>query len=107
MATDVVAVVPYDSAWPRRFELERTLLEQALHPGWKAASTTSASTAVRGLAAKPIIDIMAAVRDLDEAGKAFQALRALSYVYTPHRPSIANHSRSPPLGLMRSRTACI
>jgi GrpB-like predicted nucleotidyltransferase (UPF0157 family) len=32
VATDVVAVVPYDSAWPRRFELERMLLEQALAP---------------------------------------------------------------------------
>jgi GrpB-like predicted nucleotidyltransferase (UPF0157 family) len=91
VATDVVAVVPYDSAWPRRFELERTLLEQALAPWLEGGVHHIGSTAVRGLAAKPIIDIMAGVRDLDEAGEAFQALRALSYVYTPHRPGIAHH----------------
>jgi GrpB-like predicted nucleotidyltransferase (UPF0157 family) len=95
VATNVAAVVPYDPAWPGRFELERTLLERALAPWLDGGIHHIGSTAIRGLAAKPIIDIMAGVRDLDEAREAFQPLRELSYVYTPHRPSIAHHFSKP------------
>ena len=44
------------------------------------------STAVSGLAGKPIIDMMAGVRDLAEARAAFAPLEALGYAYRPHRP---------------------
>jgi GrpB-like predicted nucleotidyltransferase (UPF0157 family) len=95
VATDVVAVAPYDPAWPRRFELERTLLEPALAPWLEGGIHHIGSTAIPDLASKPIIDIMAGVRDLDEARASFHPLRALSYVYTPHRPSIAHHFSKP------------
>jgi GrpB-like predicted nucleotidyltransferase (UPF0157 family) len=41
---------------------------------------------VPGLPAKPIIDMLAGVRDLDEARAAFAPLEALGYTYRPHRP---------------------
>ena len=44
------------------------------------------STSVPGLAAKPIIDMIAGVRDLDEARAAFPPLAELGYVHHPHRP---------------------
>jgi GrpB-like predicted nucleotidyltransferase (UPF0157 family) len=44
------------------------------------------STAVPGARAKPIIDIIAGVRDLEEARAAFEPLRALGYCYHEHRP---------------------
>jgi GrpB-like predicted nucleotidyltransferase (UPF0157 family) len=53
------------------------------------------ATSVPGLAAKPIIDMLAGVHDLDEARAAFEPLRGLSYVYTPHRPDIAHHFSKP------------
>ncbi len=53
------------------------------------------ATSVPGLAAKPIIDMLAGVHDLDEARAAFEPLRGLSYVYTPHRPGIAHHFSKP------------
>ena len=43
------------------------------------------STAVPGLAAKPIVDVMAGVRDLEEARAAFRPLAELEYVYFPYR----------------------
>jgi GrpB-like predicted nucleotidyltransferase (UPF0157 family) len=49
------------------------------------------STAVHGLAAKPIVDMIAGVRDLDEARAAHEPLEADGYFSTPHRPGIAHH----------------
>jgi len=53
------------------------------------------STAIPGLAAKSIIDMMAGVRDLEEARAAFAPLRMHSYYYTPHRPG-SHHFSKPP-----------
>jgi GrpB-like predicted nucleotidyltransferase (UPF0157 family) len=44
------------------------------------------STAVPGLAAKPIIDMIAGVRDLEESRAAFEPLGRLGYAFRPHRP---------------------
>lgn len=53
------------------------------------------STAVPGLASKPIVDMIAGVRDLDEARAAFEPLGEHSYVHTPHRPEEAHHFSKP------------
>ena len=44
------------------------------------------STAVPGLAAKPVIDIMAGVQSLEECRPAIATLEAIGYCYFPHRP---------------------
>jgi GrpB-like predicted nucleotidyltransferase (UPF0157 family) len=43
------------------------------------------STAVTGLAAKPVIDILAGVRDLESSRACFDVLARIGYVYAPHR----------------------
>ena len=43
------------------------------------------STAVPGLAAKPIIDIQVGVADLETARSCIEPLAALDYVYAPYR----------------------
>ena len=78
--------VPYDRAWPRLFEAERAALERVLAPWLVAGIHHIGSTAVPGLAAKPVIDMIAGVRDLDGARAAFEPLRALGYEYREHRP---------------------
>jgi len=79
-------VVPYDPEWPARFEQERARLETALAPWLDGGIHHIGSTAVPGLAAKPIIDMLAGVRDLEEAVAAFPPLEALGYTYREHRP---------------------
>jgi GrpB-like predicted nucleotidyltransferase (UPF0157 family) len=91
----VFAVVPYDPEWPRRFELESVLLERVLAPWLEGGVHHIGATSVPGLRAKPIIDMMAGVHDLEEARAAFEPLREHSYVYTPHRPGIAHHFSKP------------
>jgi len=82
----VVPYVPYDPEWPGRFEAERAVLELVLAPWLKGGIHHIGSTAIPGIAAKPIIDMVAGVRDLDETRAAFGPLRELSYEYAFHRP---------------------
>lgn len=79
-------VVPYDPEWPALFERERARLEKALAPWLEGGIHHIGSTAVPGLAAKPIIDMLAGVRNLAEARAAEDALAALGYTYREHRP---------------------
>jgi GrpB-like predicted nucleotidyltransferase (UPF0157 family) len=58
-----------------------------------------ASTAIPGIAAKPIIDMMAGVRDFEEARAAYEPLVAHGWAHTPHRPGIAHHFSRPSFGL--------
>jgi GrpB-like predicted nucleotidyltransferase (UPF0157 family) len=95
VADERIAVVPYDPEWPRRFEAERGLLERVLSPWLEDGIHHVGSTAVPGLAAKPIVDMIAGVRDLEEARAAFGALSKASYVHAPHRPGIAHHFAKP------------
>jgi|SRR5437016_9341069 len=80
-----VHVVPYDASWPTLFERERAILEPALAPWLGGPIEHVGSTAVPGLAAKPVIDIMAGVKDLAESRDAFPVVSDLGYVYFPYR----------------------
>jgi GrpB-like predicted nucleotidyltransferase (UPF0157 family) len=97
MADGPIVVVPHDPDWPRLFEAERELLERILGPWLQAGVHHIGSTAIPGIAAKPVIDMMAGVRDLEEARAAFDPLREQSYLSAPHRPDIAHHFAKPSL----------
>jgi GrpB-like predicted nucleotidyltransferase (UPF0157 family) len=83
--TQTVAV-PYNPDWPRQFEVERSLLRRALAPWLVADVEHVGSTAIPGMSAKPTIDMVAGIRDLDEARAASGPMAALDYVYRDHRP---------------------
>jgi GrpB-like predicted nucleotidyltransferase (UPF0157 family) len=95
VADEPIVVERYDPEWPRRFESERVLLEQVLAPWLKQGVHHVGSTAVPDLASKPIIDMVAGVRDLQEARAAFGPLCEQSYRYASHRPGIAHHFEKP------------
>lgn len=97
VADERIAIVPHNPAWRGRFEVERVLLERVLAPWLEGGIHHIGSTAIPGIAAKPIIDIIAGVRDLEEARAAFDPLRQHSYHHAPHRPGIAHHFDKPTL----------
>jgi GrpB-like predicted nucleotidyltransferase (UPF0157 family) len=87
-AEEPVRIVPYDARWPGHFERERTLLLEAIGP-WLAGSIEHiGSTAIPGLPAKPVIDIMAGVTSLDASRPALAPLAACAYCYFPYRPDV-------------------
>ena len=73
-----VVLVDYDPEWPRAFEGERDRIARALGP-LALAVEHHGSTAVPGLAAKPILDIMVAVARLDEVEEHERRLVAAGY----------------------------
>jgi GrpB-like predicted nucleotidyltransferase (UPF0157 family) len=77
-----VVVIDYDSQWPIVYEKEKNeILRVAGHK--VLAIEHIGSTAVPGLGAKPIIDIMVAVRHLSDADQCIQPLQSIGYEYVP------------------------
>ncbi|THB86151.1 GrpB family protein [Pantoea allii] len=74
-----IAVVPYDEKWPEAFSVESLLLKKILG---KVAVTIYhiGSTAVPGLLAKPVIDILLEVSTIDELDKCHSAMSNAGYV---------------------------
>ncbi len=62
---DATVVVEYDERWPAEFAAWRRRLDEALGPVAVSIEHVG-STAVPGLAAKPIIDIQVSVRDVED-----------------------------------------
>jgi GrpB-like predicted nucleotidyltransferase (UPF0157 family) len=60
-----VEVVPYDLKWPRLFEEEKTRLKRTVPESTLLSVEHFGSTAVPGLCAKPVVDVLVGVRSLD------------------------------------------
>ena len=83
MTRDPITIVPYDPEWPRAFDRERVELAAAL--GALAVRIEhNGSTAVPGLAAKPIIDIQVSVERLQPMSAYRTRLAGLGYTHVPH-----------------------
>ena len=61
-----VALHPYEATWPQAFEAERSRL-LTLFPGDFVEIEHIGSTAVPGLKAKPVIDLLAGVQSINDA----------------------------------------
>jgi GrpB-like predicted nucleotidyltransferase (UPF0157 family) len=83
-----ITVADYDPDWPGRFEDERAAIERVLGDAVLDIQHIG-STAVPGLAAKPVIDMLIAVADLDEARRrVVEPLASLGYDYVPEYESV-------------------
>lgn len=80
--TEKVVLKPYDPAWPHRFESEKIVLAE-IFAGCDAAIEHVGSTAVPGLGAKPIIDVIVGVRRLADVERRIEALEEAGYEYVP------------------------
>ena len=77
-----ITLAPYDPLWPREFARVGDELAAAL-PDWILSIDHVGSTAVPGLAAKPIIDVSVAVQDLGSGLSLRPVLEELGFVYRP------------------------
>lgn len=78
-------VVPYRTEWPAQFRAEADRIEGVLDGLVSGPVEHIGSTAIPGMPAKPLIDMMAPVADLAVADDAAQAMRSLGYTARPHR----------------------
>ena len=81
-----IRLTRYAPSWPARFEQERAALDDAIGKWVVCGVHHIGSTAVPGLEAKPIIDILAGVRDLEESRACFKPLSQPGYMYAPYLP---------------------
>jgi GrpB-like predicted nucleotidyltransferase (UPF0157 family) len=75
----------YDPRWATLFEEEAARLHAVLEPWLVEGIHHVGSTSIPGMAAKPVIDMIAGVRDLAEARAAFEPLTTLGYGHREHR----------------------
>lgn len=73
-----IEVVEYDPNWPELFELEAERIKQALGSNCIEIHHIG-STSIPGLSAKPIIDMLPIVRDIQAVDKAIKAMESLGY----------------------------
>ncbi|BFU43930.1 GrpB family protein [Krasilnikovia sp. MM14-A1004] len=88
VADEPIRLSPYDPAWPTGFEREAEILTEVLGSHVAGGVHHVGSTAVPGLTAKPIIDIMVGVVDLDSSRPCIDLLAGLSYCYAPYRQDV-------------------
>ena len=77
LKSKIVEVVPYDPLWPQLFQKEAAIIQEALQDASLELHHIG-STSVPGLAAKPIIDIIATVKN---PKKTIALLKAHGYTY--------------------------
>ncbi|MGH4012662.1 MAG: GrpB family protein [Pseudonocardiaceae bacterium] len=80
MRRDPIKIVAYDPEWPKLFARERDRLESILSPWLVEPIEHIGSTAVPGLPAKPIIDMVAPIADYATFHSALPALDQLGWV---------------------------
>ena len=80
---DPIEIVPYDSGWPATFDQQRSRVEAALKP-WIAGQVEHiGSTSIPGMAAKPIIDMLARVSDYRHTIGLVEAMASIGWVHAP------------------------
>ncbi len=87
-----IAVVEPDSRWPELFADEKDRILRAMGDRVLAVEHIG-STAVPGLRAKPVIDIMIGVDDLGRVAECVEALARLGYRYLPEYEVQSPHRR--------------
>jgi GrpB-like predicted nucleotidyltransferase (UPF0157 family) len=81
----IVELVAYDPEWPARFEAERAYIDAALGPLARRIEHIG-STAVPGLAAKPVIDVLVEADDPDAEQQYVPLMQSAGYVLRVREP---------------------
>jgi GrpB-like predicted nucleotidyltransferase (UPF0157 family) len=85
-----VLIVDYDFAWPALADAELRRVERALGDV-AVRSAHVGSTAVPGLAAKPIVDVLVSVDALEPRQRYVEPLEQLGYLFAPAPESPSRH----------------
>jgi GrpB-like predicted nucleotidyltransferase (UPF0157 family) len=97
---DPVAIVAYDPLWPSRFEVWRDRLARAIGvPALRIEHI--GSTAVPGLAAKPVVDIQVSVPDVADEDSYVPAIESVGFGLRYRNEGLGWRYFRPPPGLPR------
>jgi GrpB-like predicted nucleotidyltransferase (UPF0157 family) len=88
MSGATVILEEYDSSWPSKFEDEKRYLMAIAGEWFFGAIEHVGSTAVPGMVAKPVIDVMFGVKSLEVSRPAIEVLVASGYKYWPYKTEV-------------------
>lgn len=80
-----IVVTPYDPEWPELFRELSAQIRMVLGPLALRIDHVG-STAIPGLAAKPIVDVQVSVESFDDIGEIARAMDAIGYVWRKDNP---------------------
>jgi GrpB-like predicted nucleotidyltransferase (UPF0157 family) len=87
MADQPIALVDHDPSWHNRFLAQQAVLSRLLRPWLAAPPEHIGSTAIPGLRAKPIVDIIAPVHSFTAAQQAVPVLEQDGWLFWPDDPN--------------------
>lgn len=85
MKDQPIFLFPYDSSWPEKFEKEKQLIDETIGEYITGGIHHVGSTAIPGLSAKPIIDILVGVESLEESKPCIEILKKIDYMHAPYK----------------------
>jgi GrpB-like predicted nucleotidyltransferase (UPF0157 family) len=97
---DPVGIVAYDRAWPNRFERWKRRLASALGASALRIEHVG-STAVPGLAGKPVVDIQVSVADVADEAAYVPAIESVGFGLRYRHPDLGWRYFRPPPGIPR------
>ncbi len=83
----MIELTPYNSKWPQAFATEKVMLESLIGDFVVGGIEHVGSTAIEGMLAKPVIDIMVGVKSLSESKTAIERLTP-HYCYYPYKADV-------------------
>ena len=101
MISDAIEIVDYDPLWPIQFAEIAARVRQALGASLLVAIEHVGSTAVPGLAAKPIIDLDVVIPSAADLPQAIARLATLGYVHEGDRGLAGREAFHSPPGMAR------
>jgi GrpB-like predicted nucleotidyltransferase (UPF0157 family) len=82
MSDEQITIRSYEQQWPTQFNLEKKRLLPVIKPWLVGTVEHVGSTAVFGLSAKPVIDIMIGIKSLDDSKEVINTLISSGYCYS-------------------------
>lgn len=98
MDTDSVIIVDYNPLWPQMYEEEKTRIQNAIGE-YLIDIQHVGSTSILGLSSKPIIDIMAVIKNVSLVKQCVKPLEALDYLYQGERGIPGRHFFRKPIDI--------
>lgn len=88
MKNQDIHIVPYDPQWIAKFEKEKLLLEKTLGAWVSDGIHHVGSTSIPGVDAKPIVDILIGIHNLEDAQECIPLLEQIGYCHYPYRSDV-------------------
>ena len=87
MTDAAISLVDHDPGWRDRFLEQKAILSELLQPWLAAPIEHVGSTAVPGLRAKPVVDVLAPVASIEAAIAAVRLLERQGWLFWPDGPN--------------------